>query len=208
MAQAFSIKDSSTQMWDDKFGMIDHHEFDDLKEKNMDEAYIKKVIEGVGRDAEIITNSMGGKQSKTPMAMHLVDPRYLEIWAINNSDECTTDEGICCFDAIYWIARFMQSGNKDHLCFAISGLEPDELQATIRIAKVLQIGADRYEANNWRLIPQESHINHALIHIIAHLAGDRQDEHIDHALCRLMMAHATEKSEGFEYGEYVKKEGK
>lgn len=185
--------------WDNKFGMIDsepHHEFDDLK---------KKVIDGVGRDAEIVTNENGGKQSKTPMAMHLVDPKYLEHWATNCSDECTTQDGTCCFDSIYWIARFMQSGDKAQLGFAISELEPDEMQATIRIAKVLQIGADRYEPNNWRLIPEESHINHALIHIIAHLAGDRQDEHLDHALCRLMMAYATEKSEGFEYGEYVKR---
>ena len=71
------------------------------------------------------------------------------------------------------------------------------------IAKVLQYGADRYAPNNWRLIPQEEHINHALIHIVAHLAGDTQDEHIDHALCRLMMAYATDKSAGFAYGAYI-----
>ena len=53
------------------------------------------------------------------------------------------------------------------------------------------------------MIPQEEHINHALIHIIAHLAGDTQDEHIDHALCRLMMAYATKKSDDFDYGTFV-----
>ena len=75
-----------------------------------------------------------------------------------------------------------------------------------RIAKVLQYGAGRYEPNNWRLIPQEEHINHALIHIIAHLAGDTQDDHIDHALCRLMMAYSTKTSPNFCYINYVSKE--
>jgi len=206
MAQAFSSK----QMWDDKFGRIDHHEFDDIK------------IEGVGRDAEVVVNAQGGKQSKTPMAMHLVDPEYLESWADNKAEELTyRDKEGCrcidgdedcekfdCFNAISNIASFMQLGEKMFLDNAISDLEMDDVQALTRIAKVLQIGASRYAANNWRLIPQEEHINHALIHIIAHIAGDRQDEHLDHALCRLMMAYATERSEGFEYGAYVKKAGK
>jgi len=53
-------------------------------------------------------------------------------------------------------------------------------------------------------------IFNALIHIVAHLAGDTQDEHINHALCRLMMAYATKKSADFDYCSFVKKlhEGK
>lgn len=35
--------------------------------------------------------------------------------------------------------------------------------------------------------------------------GDTQDDHIDHALCRLMMAYATEKSENFNYNTYIPK---
>ena len=108
-----------------------------------------------------------------------------------------------CYEAIYWIARFMDEGDKSLLQFAFDELEDSELQQVVRIAKVLQYGASRYAANNWRLIPQEEHINHALIHIIAHLAGDTQDDHLDHALCRLMMAYATEPSEKFAYGAYV-----
>ena len=79
----------------------------------------------------------------------------------------------------------------------------DEVQQVINIAKILQYGADRYAPNNWRLIPEEEHINHALIHLIAHLAGDTQDDHINHALCRLMMAKSTKKSENFAYGAYI-----
>ena len=35
------------------------------------------TIEGVGQDAEIITNENGGKQSKSPSALYLLDPTYL-----------------------------------------------------------------------------------------------------------------------------------
>ena len=228
------------KQWDNKFGLMDkpHHEFDDLikeadelkdnysqrmKEQQElldsipDVSFKKVVIEGVGRDAEIVTNEKGGKQSKSPMAMHLVDPVFLMNWAYMEAknfeyeDEATEDtvvdvpdrEKHSCYEAIYWIARFMDNGDKSMLQYAFDELEDSELQQVIRIAKVLQIGASRYAPNNWRLIPQEEHINHALIHIIAHLAGDRQDEHIDHALCRLMMAYATKKSEGFNYGEFI-----
>ncbi len=57
----------------------------------------------------------------------------------------------------------------------------EEDEQIIKIAKVLQYGVDRYEPNNWRLIPQEEHINYALIYILAHIVGDTQDNHIDHS---------------------------
>lgn len=196
---------SPNWLWDDKFGWMFSEE-------------PSKILEGVGADAEIVTNERGGKQSKSPMAMHLLDPKFLMKWAdmeaknfeYENEYECNCvdeedREAHGCYEAIYWIARFMDDGDRSMLQFAYDELEDSELQQIIRIAKVLQYGAERYAANNWRLIPQEEHINHALIHIIAHLAGDRQDEHLDHALCRLMMAYATEKSEGFEYGKYIKR---
>jgi hypothetical protein len=198
--------------WDDKFGVINHHEFDDLKAA-------KVAIEGVGQDAEIVTNERGGKQSKAPMAMHLIDPLFLKGWAGNKADELEYEdelEATCvlencklehdCYRAIEYIARFMENTdvfNKENLLWAADYLCKDVLQQMIRIAKVLQYGASRYAPNNWRLIPQEEHINHALIHIVAHLAGDTQDEHLDHALCRLMMAYATEKSPDFDYGSYI-----
>jgi hypothetical protein len=197
-----------------------HHEFDDLEDnysqRMKEQEAAKAVIEGVGQDAEIVTNSRGGKQSKAPMAMHLIDPLYLEDWADNLAQELEfEDEGESttvdekdvdkhnCYCAIKWIAMHMNLNELDYLQWAADCLCGDELQKLMRIAKVLQYGASRYAPNNWRLIPQEEHINHALIHIIAHLAGDTQDEHLDHALCRLMMAYATEKSDDFDYGSFV-----
>lgn len=179
---------------------------------------VKPMIEGVGQDAEIITNAAGGKQSKSPMAMHLVDPRFLEALAADKADEleyldegdstCVDDEDMeihGCYKAIQFIASFMQTGCEFSLQMAMDSLNCEALQQLITIAKVLQYGADRYEPNNWRLIPQEEHINHALIHLVAAIAGDTQDDHIDHALCRLMMALSTKQSEGFSYTRYIPK---
>jgi hypothetical protein len=56
------------------------------------------------------------------------------------------------------------------------------------MAEVLDHGAKKYGANNWRLIPVEDHLNHLLMHVYAFLAGDRSDDHLSHALCRATFA--------------------
>nr|DAN37749.1 MAG TPA: hypothetical protein [Caudoviricetes sp.] len=221
-----------TQEWDDKFGIIDKHCGFQTEDKqcgyampdsmvgctmvgnetkcaayvpNIMKPIANVVIEGVGEDAEVVTNAAGGKQSKSPMAMHLVDPQFLINYADDGQRIAENSDTFNIYSAIKNIALFMRDGNTMFLDNAIIDLSEDYTQAVVRIAKVLQYGADRYEPNNWRLIPEEEHINHALIHIIAHLMGDTQDNHIDHALCRLMMAYSTKKSEDFDYSNYVKK---
>lgn len=189
---------------------------EEQKGLKMDKENKVKVIDGVGEDAEIVTNAAGGKQSKSPMAMHLVDPTYLEEMfkdLAEREEYCDEGDSTCvrvesidrhgCCRAIEHIASYMRGGIDFDLTLAMDTLCDDELLQVTRIAKVLQYGADRYEPNNWRLIPEEEHINHALIHLVAHLMGDTQDEHIDHALCRLMMAKATKKSDKFAYGAYI-----
>lgn len=64
--------------------------------------------------------------------------------------------------------------------------------AMFRLAEVLAYGATKYGDNNWRAIPVQDHINHALQHVFAYQAGDGSDDHLGHALCRMMMAVATE----------------
>lgn len=175
------------------------------------------MLEGVGPDADIVVNDNGGKQSSSPMAMHLVDPSFLLDWAsdmagyyeyTDESKSTTVDpanrDRHSCYVAIKYIAMYMMSPDSWCLKDAMEHLEAHAIKRITAIAKVLKYGAERYEPNNWRLIPQEDHINHALIHIIAHLMGDTQDDHIDHALCRLMMAFATAPSEGFSYTSYIK----
>lgn len=168
----------------------------------------KGIIEGVGKDAEVITNAQGGKQSKSPAALHLVDPSFLNTLAypmfikdataihpasnsILNITKYMTGEEAC--SDVYFLYQ------------ALYRLEEDKIQALLTIGKVLQYGAERYAPNNWRLIPREEHLNHALIHLVALLAGDTQDDHKEHAMCRLMMAIATQETKGFSYTEPFKR---
>lgn len=157
---------------------------------------MKKKLEGVGTDALIITNSKGGKQSASPMAMYLIDPGFLFDFLCKNTNTYneTLDDIVC----------FMENDDRSMLINAVKDLARDEkVDPIVEIGKVLQVGAEKYEPNNWRLIPQEEHINHALIHLYAHILGDEQDNHIGHCLCRLMMAYATEPTEGFSYIKYI-----
>lgn len=63
--------------------------------------------------------------------------------------------------------------------------------ALLRVAEVLKHGADKYGPEKWRKIAACDHLNHALTHLLAYMAGDRQDDHPGHALCRLMMWFET-----------------
>lgn len=156
---------------------------------------VNKIIEGVGEDAEVVVNEKGGKQSKTPMALHLIDSAFLYHLFHSKYDYSAF---------IDYITDFMESNTRDTLIKAVKALAIEAgVDAVVEIGKVLQYGAEKYEANNWRLIPQEEHINHALIHYYAARVGDTQDQHIAHCLCRLMMAYATEKSDKFDYCKYV-----
>lgn len=178
---------------------------------------MNKVIDGVGADAEIVTNANGGKQSKSPMAMHLIDPKFLREYCVDKA--CTFEyvdegKGTCvdeedsfeydCYKAMAYIAEYMEKGVEFLLDCAFEQIGGIGIESIIKVAEVLQYGVGRYEPNNWRLIPREEHLNHALIHIVAMIAGDTQDDHRGHALCRLMMAKATKESENFSYNEYVK----
>lgn len=60
------------------------------------------------------------------------------------------------------------------------------------VAAILSKGAEKYGVDNWRGIPVEDHINHALVHLFAFLSGDTQDNHLGHAACRLLMAKEQE----------------
>ena len=61
-------------------------------------------------------------------------------------------------------------------------------KAMFALAHVVAEGAKRYEKDNWRKISVADHLNHALQHIYAYMAGDEQDDHLGHALCRLAFA--------------------
>jgi hypothetical protein len=81
-----------------------------------------------------------------------------------------------------------QGGKQADLPYAFHLIDSKALFA---LANVMDEGAKKYERDNWRKIDTESHLNHAISHIYAYLAGDTQDKHLEHAFCRLMMAVAT-----------------
>jgi hypothetical protein len=64
-------------------------------------------------------------------------------------------------------------------------LDPYALAA---VAGIAHKGALKYGDNNWHGIPVESHLNHAMAHIYAFLAGDVGEPHLEHALCRMIFA--------------------
>lgn len=179
-----------TDKWDDKFGLL---------ELTYDGP--RPSVEGVGKDAPTETNKEGGKQSITQYAMHLIDPDFL--------DAMVGEEG-----PLHYIANFMRDNSISTDLFLaleealdLPTIEYSRCKAYSRlltIGKVLKEGAEKYEANNWRLIPQESHLNHAIIHYIAYALGDDSDDHLAHFATRLMMAYATKPTPGFSYNQYNK----
>jgi hypothetical protein len=63
----------------------------------------------------------------------------------------------------------------------------------IEVAKVLKHGADKYEAENWRLVtnPKARYLAAGLRHIFAHMCGEYYDDdsglpHLAHAICGFM----------------------
>lgn len=67
--------------------------------------------------------------------------------------------------------------------------------AMFRMGETLKVGAERYAEWNWTGIPTTDHINHALIHLYAFLAGDTQDDHLGHAITRIAFAIHTDAHE-------------
>lgn len=65
-----------------------------------------------------------------------------------------------------------------------------DAKALLKIAQVHKQGGDKYGDTNWHNIPVNDHINHALVHIYAHLAKDASDEHLAHAATRMIFALA------------------
>lgn len=60
--------------------------------------------------------------------------------------------------------------------------------AILKVSEVLKKGAEKYGGRNWTNIEIEDHLNHALQHIFAYLAGDRSDNHLANLSCRSLFA--------------------
>ena len=76
------------------------------------------------------------------------------------------------------------------------GIDPDAL---LRLARIIHEGAvshDDPDGSNWRRIPCDVHLNHALAHVNAYGRGDVTEDHLGHALARMVFACATEGGAG------------
>lgn len=77
---------------------------------------------------------------------------------------------------------------QSHAPYAFTSIDP---LALFRIAETQKGGDEKYGPDNWRRLPVEDHINHALAHIFGHQAGDQSDDHLAHAATRLLEALAV-----------------
>lgn len=79
----------------------------------------------------------------------------------------------------------LAGGKQSHIKRDFTLIPPDALA---QVARVLHDGAQKYDKDNWKLIPCDDHINHALNHIYLYLAGNMEEDHLPHAATRLLMA--------------------
>ena len=81
-------------------------------------------------------------------------------------------------------------GKQSKSPYAFELLPPTSLFAAAQVARE---GADKYGETfgdrNYTKISSVSHINHAIAHLYAHLAGDESDAHLAHAIVRLLFAY-------------------
>jgi hypothetical protein len=78
-----------------------------------------------------------------------------------------------------------QGGSQSKLEMRMDLLPPRALLAE---SLVLAEGAVKHAPWNWLKIPIEDHLNHALVHITLHLAGNKDEDHLSHAACRIHFA--------------------
>jgi len=88
-----------------------------------------------------------------------------------------------------------RGGEHSYMAFAYHLLDPVAIQ---ELAKVMAYGEKKgYKRDNWRLLSIDDHLNHTIMHLIAYMIGDKQDNHLEHAFTRLMFALAVHKRPNF-----------
>jgi hypothetical protein len=80
-------------------------------------------------------------------------------------------------------------GGQSAVSYGFDCLDP---KAMFQMTEALEEGRKEYGKDNWRKIPVDDHLNHLMIHVMAYMAGDRQDDHLGHAMCRAMFACAVD----------------
>ena len=84
-------------------------------------------------------------------------------------------------------------GKQSKTPYAFHFLPPSAMFAAAGVAKY---GAEKYgetlSDRNYKKISAEEHVNHAIQHLFAYLAGDTSDDHLAHAILRAMFAYEVD----------------
>lgn len=107
---------------------------------------------------------------------------------LDDADDCPPEPGSGLVAGVGADAPMVSNefgGKQSKTLYRMDLLQP---LAVLRVAKIMEYGAGKYGENNWHAITTNEHLNHALIHIFALLAGDLQDDHLGHAAWRVLSA--------------------
>ena len=74
-----------------------------------------------------------------------------------------------------------KQSDSPYMCEALPPL------AMLAIARVRKHGVKKYGFSNHESVPPEKFLGHALGHLFAYMAGDKQEDHLAHALCDLAL---------------------
>jgi len=107
--------------------------------------------------------------------------QYREWCAMEELDRQTTEE----LGMLDETVTNEHGGKQSKIEHRLSLLPPE---AVLRVGAILTTGAAKYGDDNWRLITQRDHLDHALRHIVLHLKGDTNDDHLGNAACRMLFA--------------------
>ena len=87
-----------------------------------------------------------------------------------------------------------KGGKQSHVAARLDLIPHDN---ELLLGECLGFGARKYGEDNWKKIPLDDNLNHALVHIRKYLAGDRTEQHLVNTLARVNFAlwHAIDSGE-------------
>jgi hypothetical protein len=109
---------------------------------------------------------------------------------------CRVHQGVAqkfneIFDSVSKDAPTVTEANGAKQSMAAGAFTSVDPLVMFRIAQIQKLGDEKYGVDNWRRLPERDHVNHALAHLYAYLAGDTGDDHLGHAVVRAMFALAV-----------------
>jgi len=180
------------------------------------EGEMGECLERKTETGEIAVTKAGGKSSKLlvrcdllpPWAMHRIVQTDLRFDGDHRFPRVGDARSLCMEAATDLVAASMRFRAAENDASASEEAEEEgcnllafvfrELASTdggvpaalLRVAGVMREGAEKYAVDNWRHVPTDVHLNHAIRHLLLMAAGATStgEDHMAHALCRVAMA--------------------